>query len=90
MSYNKYDKLIVIPYKVRLFGWPEEVPFSYPHKLHAEEIKTLFDSLTSGVTHWQRMAAFEHRRYVTELEKSGKLDPQPRARRSDAGKTHKK
>ncbi|KAJ4475803.1 hypothetical protein J3R30DRAFT_3437206 [Lentinula aciculospora] len=60
MSYSKYNKLIVIPYKVRLLGWPEDIPFSYPHKLHAEEIKMLFDSHTSGITHWQRMAAFEH------------------------------
>ncbi|KAJ3720184.1 hypothetical protein C8R42DRAFT_722833 [Lentinula raphanica] len=90
MSYSKYDKLIVIPYKVRLLGWPEDVPFSYPHKLHAEEIKILFDSLVSGVTHWQRMAAFEHRRYLTELEKDGKLDSQHCPTRSDAGKSHKR
>ncbi|KAJ3832905.1 hypothetical protein F5878DRAFT_646390 [Lentinula raphanica] len=90
MSYSKYDKLIVIPYKVRLLGWPEDVPFSYPHKLHADEIKTLFDSLSNGTTHWQRMAAFEHRHYINELEKAGKLDPQQRPQRSDAGKSHKK
>ncbi|KAJ3766068.1 hypothetical protein FB446DRAFT_708937 [Lentinula raphanica] len=81
MSYSKYDKLIVIPYKVRLLGWPEDVPFSYPHKLHVEEIKTLFDSL---------MAAFEYRRYITELENNGKLDSQQRPLRSDARKSHKR
>ncbi|KAJ3742278.1 hypothetical protein EV360DRAFT_25120, partial [Lentinula raphanica] len=90
MSYSKYDKLIVVPYKVRLLGWPEEVPFSYPHKLHADEIKTLYDSLASGVTHWQRMAAFEYRHYLTDLEKSGKLDSQHRSQRSDTGKSHRK
>ncbi|KAJ3737935.1 hypothetical protein EV360DRAFT_671, partial [Lentinula raphanica] len=73
MSYSKYDKLIVIPYKVQLLEWPKEVPFSYPHKLHVDEIKKLFNSLVNGSTHWQRMAAFEHRHYVTELEKAGKL-----------------
>ncbi|KAJ3738198.1 hypothetical protein EV360DRAFT_90710, partial [Lentinula raphanica] len=90
MSYSKYDKLIVVPYKVRLLGWPEDVPFSYPHKLHAEEIKTLYDSLASGVTHWQRMAAFEYRHYLVELEKSGKLDSQHRAQHSDTGRSHRK
>lgn len=88
MSYAKFDKLIVLPYKVRIIGWPNDVPFCYPQKLAADEVRTLHESLMQGTTHWTRMTGSEHCAVARELEKADELSLQDRGQHSDAGKKH--
>lgn len=85
MSYASFAKKIVVPYKVNITGWPEDVPRSYPQRLAADQTKSLYDAWSTGAAHWYRMTAAEARSYQNKAEKNGELEPTVRKKRSDAG-----
>ncbi|KAJ3897521.1 hypothetical protein F5879DRAFT_1076901 [Lentinula edodes] len=85
MSYANFDRLILVPYKVNVIGWPENVDRIYPQKLSAESVRALHDAWTNGTAHWIRLGAQEYRARLRELNSEGKLDPKPRQHHSDAG-----
>ncbi|KAJ3838003.1 hypothetical protein F5878DRAFT_725647 [Lentinula raphanica] len=60
MNYASYEVSICVPYHVALKDWPSSVPWSYPQKLAADEVRTLHASWTDGKTHWYRLTASEH------------------------------
>ncbi|KAJ3859104.1 hypothetical protein EV359DRAFT_86800 [Lentinula novae-zelandiae] len=90
MSYANFNKLILIPYKVDVTGWPEDVDQIYPQKLSAEAVRTLHDIWTNGTAHWIRLGAQEYRAWLHVLSSEGKLDPKPRQHRSDMCGQHQK
>ncbi|KAJ3892329.1 hypothetical protein GG344DRAFT_76008 [Lentinula edodes] len=90
MSYANFNKLILVPYKVDVTGWPEDVDRIYPQKLSAEAVRTLHDAWTNGTAHWIRLGAQEYRARLHALNSEGKLDPKPRQHRSDMGGKHQK
>ncbi|KAJ3717369.1 hypothetical protein C8R42DRAFT_644624 [Lentinula raphanica] len=81
MNYASYEVSICVPYHVAVKDWPSSVPWSYPQKLAADEVRTLHASWTDGKTHWYRLTASEHRTLVRRLDKDGKLDPKERRKR---------
>ncbi|GAW05080.1 hypothetical protein LENED_006914 [Lentinula edodes] len=90
MSYANFNKLILVPYKVDVTGWPEDVDRIYPQKLSAEAVRTLHDAWTNGTAHWIHLGAQEYRARLHALNSEGKLDPKPRQHRSDMGGKHQK
>ncbi|KAJ3966084.1 hypothetical protein EV361DRAFT_954407 [Lentinula raphanica] len=60
MNYASYEVSICVPYHVALKDWPSSVPWSYPQKLAADEVRTLHASWTDGKTHWYCLTASEH------------------------------
>ncbi|KAE9385966.1 hypothetical protein BT96DRAFT_1006545 [Gymnopus androsaceus JB14] len=85
MSYVSFAKNIVVPYKVNVRGWPDDVPRSYPQRLSADQTKRLYDAWNGGGAHWYCMTAAEAKSYEKEAEKNGELEPRVRKKRSDAG-----
>ncbi|KAJ3924522.1 MAG: hypothetical protein NXY57DRAFT_1044871 [Lentinula lateritia] len=81
MNYVSFETAICIPHKVGVIGWPTNIPWKYPQKLAAEEVRALHASWSDGKTHWYRMTASEHRSLVRRLTSEGKLDPKERKKR---------
>ncbi|KAE9384210.1 hypothetical protein BT96DRAFT_1008299 [Gymnopus androsaceus JB14] len=76
---------IVVPYKVNITGWPDDVPHSYPQRLAADHTKRLYDAWNSGEAHWYCMTPAEAKTYQSNAEKNGELEPRVRKKRADAG-----
>ncbi|KAJ4489753.1 hypothetical protein C8J55DRAFT_486919 [Lentinula edodes] len=72
---------------VGVIGWPTNIPWKYPQKLAAEEVRALHASWSDGKTHWYRMTASEHRSLVRRLTTEGKLDPKERKKRKPSKST---
>ncbi|KAF9065532.1 hypothetical protein BDP27DRAFT_1424734 [Rhodocollybia butyracea] len=90
MSYTAYARAIVVPHKVRIVGWPEEVTLGSPQKLSAENVRAVYQGWKMGTIRWERMSFLDHKLYVQGLENDGKLNPKSTTKRSDAGGSHKK
>ncbi|KAJ3964534.1 hypothetical protein EV361DRAFT_977894 [Lentinula raphanica] len=84
MNYASYEASICVPYHVAVKDWPSSVPWSYPQKLAADEVRALYTSWTDGKTHWYHLTATEHRTLVCCLDKDGKLDPKEKRKRKAA------
>lgn len=78
MSYVSFAKNIVIPYKVNITGWPDDIPCSYPQHLSANHTKRLYKVWNGGGAHWYRLTAAEARSYEKSAEKNGELEPRTR------------
>lgn len=85
MSYVSFAKNIVVPYKVNITGWPDDVPRSYPQRLAADHTKRLYNAWNSGEAHWYCMTPAEAETYQSNAEKNGELEPRVRKKRADAG-----
>ncbi|KAE9384171.1 hypothetical protein BT96DRAFT_1008346 [Gymnopus androsaceus JB14] len=85
MSYVSFAKNIVVPYKVNIRGWPDDIPRAYPQRLTADQTKRLYDAWNSGGAHWYRMTPAEAKSDEKEAEKNGELEPRVRKKHSDAG-----
>ncbi|KAJ3755173.1 hypothetical protein EV360DRAFT_73077 [Lentinula raphanica] len=84
MNYASYEASICMPYHVAVKDWPSSVPWSYPQKLAADDVRTLHTSWTDGKTRWYRLTAAEHRTLVRRLDKDGKLGPKKKRKRKAA------
>ncbi|KAF9059082.1 hypothetical protein BDP27DRAFT_1431880 [Rhodocollybia butyracea] len=89
MSYSRFDAAIVVPYKVKVVGWPEDIDFASPQTLtRADPTKRLHDAWKDGIAHWCKLTASEHRAAVQKLEDA--TNPRPQKQRSDVGGLHKR
>ncbi|KAE9394709.1 hypothetical protein BT96DRAFT_998312 [Gymnopus androsaceus JB14] len=80
MSYVSFAKNIVVPYKVNIRGWPEDIP-----QLAADQTKRLYDTWNGSGAHWYCMISVKAKSYEKEVEKNSELEPRVRKKRSDAG-----
>ncbi|KAI0050536.1 hypothetical protein FA95DRAFT_1457871, partial [Auriscalpium vulgare] len=49
MNYDNYDNVIVAVYRVKLVGWPADIPFCKPGALsRVDELRTLRDAIQTG------------------------------------------
>ncbi|KAE9387648.1 hypothetical protein BT96DRAFT_1004930 [Gymnopus androsaceus JB14] len=88
MSYARYDQDIRAAHGVMIEGWPDAIDFIAPSKLKvALQIQTLYDAWRSGQAHWRVMTLAERREVKEEL---AEREPVIRAKRSDAGGSHKR
>ncbi|KAJ3765230.1 hypothetical protein FB446DRAFT_795260 [Lentinula raphanica] len=81
MNYASFEANICIPYRVAIENWPSTVPWSYPQKLAADEVRTLYESWNNGKTRWYRLTAADHRALTRRLKKEGRLNPKEKKRR---------
>lgn len=88
MTYARYDQDIRAAEGVMVEGWPEDVPFSAPSKIKVSyQVKALYEAWKTGVAHWRVMTAVEKKAIKVEL---ADREPTVRAKRSDAGGSHKR
>ncbi|KAE9387290.1 hypothetical protein BT96DRAFT_948473 [Gymnopus androsaceus JB14] len=88
MSYACYDQDIRAAHGVMIEGWPNAISFIAPSKLKvALQIQTLYNAWRSGQAHWRVMTSAERREVKEEL---AERKPVVRAKRSDAGGSHKR
>ena len=56
MSYENYERLIVLCYGIKLDSWPEGIPFHSPSKiLNSPDLKKLCDALLAKTCWWVRL-----------------------------------
>ncbi|KAE9393542.1 hypothetical protein BT96DRAFT_943804 [Gymnopus androsaceus JB14] len=79
MSYASFSKKIVVPFKVNIMGWPDNVP-------RQEALQCLED----WGAHWFCMTSAEAKSYEANAWKNGELEPMVRKKRSDAGLARKR
>lgn len=88
MSYTRYDRDIRELQGVMIEGWPAEVEFCPPSKMKKSvDVKRLYDAWKGGETRWRVMSSGEKK--ALKQQQAG-VEPAPRAKRSDAGGTHRK
>ncbi|KAF9067370.1 hypothetical protein BDP27DRAFT_1422928 [Rhodocollybia butyracea] len=90
MSYATYEKTIIVPYKVNIVGWPEGVVMASPQKLSAANVRVVYEGWKAGAIRWERMSSLDHKAFVRALEEEDALNPTAKAKRSDAGGSHRK
>ncbi|KAJ7084528.1 hypothetical protein B0H15DRAFT_949931 [Mycena belliarum] len=93
MSYANYLVAIQQTWKVKLVGWPTDIPFVNPSKLGTiDRVRRIRDGLRSGSITWAHMQVDEIAEVNAEVERrraDGTLRA-PRKPRKDAGKKHKR
>ncbi|KAK1215140.1 hypothetical protein PQX77_022276 [Marasmius sp. AFHP31] len=62
MRYKHYEALIVEPFKVKLVGWPDHIPFNTPHNLNNILTRDLYNRLKSDSIKWVKMCPQEYQR----------------------------
>ena len=94
MSYENYERLVVLRYGVKLEGWPEGIPFHSPSKvLNSPDLKKLRDALLAKTCRWVRLERAQIKALEADLqqrEADGSIPKKVRKKRSDAGKKRKK
>ncbi|KAH7922363.1 hypothetical protein BV22DRAFT_976567, partial [Leucogyrophana mollusca] len=89
MNYQNYDTSLVPTHKIKLIGWPPDVPFVNPSLIGTVgAIRKLRDALKSGSCRWIRLNSREveaHRMEVEAREQAGETVGRKRKRRADAG-----
>lgn len=76
MEYEHYEVLIVKEYGVQLTGWPEDVPMTSAHSLHAANVIALYQAVKTKQRQWKQLGGLELHRMKKEIEakiKSGEL-----------------
>ena len=92
MNYHNYDKSIILKYKVKLTGWPNNIKFANPsHISTVDDIRMLRHSLQTGVCHWVRLSqaeAAEHGNNIIQRQQDGEIVGRKHKERSDKGRWH--
>ncbi|KAH7918001.1 hypothetical protein BV22DRAFT_1025317, partial [Leucogyrophana mollusca] len=90
MNYDNYETKIMQNLKVKLVGWPSDVPFTSPSKINTvTEVRKLRDALKDGTCHWVAMSAAdieEHAKSLATRLAEGVTVGKARAPRADRGK----
>ncbi|KAJ7669096.1 hypothetical protein B0H17DRAFT_1209746 [Mycena rosella] len=92
MSYSNYLVAIQQSWKVKLLGWPTDIPFVNPSKIGTiDRVRRIRDGLRNGPIHWVYLQADEIADVNAEVKcrrTDGTLHA-PRKPHADAGKKHK-
>ncbi|KAJ7439665.1 hypothetical protein FB451DRAFT_1569846 [Mycena latifolia] len=92
MSYANNLVAIQQAWKVKLVGWPDDIPFVNPSKLGTiDRVRRVRDGLRNGSIHWVQLGLDEIAEVDAEVERcraDGTLR-KPRKQRTDIGKKHK-
>ncbi|KAJ7093860.1 hypothetical protein B0H15DRAFT_798935 [Mycena belliarum] len=93
MSYAHCEVDVQQPWKVKLIGWPEDIPFVNPSKLGTiDRVRRIRDALRNNDIQWVHMRADEVAALEADIErrrKDGTLG-KTRKQRSDQGKKHRR
>ncbi|KAJ7451072.1 hypothetical protein FB451DRAFT_1145862 [Mycena latifolia] len=92
MSYANNLVAIQQAWKVKLVGWPNDIPFVNPSKLGTiDHVRRVRDGLRNGSIHWVQLGLDEIAEVDAKVERcraDGTLR-KPRKQRTDIGKKHK-
>ena len=93
MNYDQYDYQIVRRWGVRLVGWPRDLDFKSPSKMHnVSDLQTLRDALQAKTCRWIKLNHQEQQEFEQDIkrrEAEGSLKKKERKKRSDSGKQRK-
>ncbi|KAH7870143.1 uncharacterized protein C8R40DRAFT_1020673, partial [Lentinula edodes] len=94
MNYPNFRTKISAKYKVKIIGWPIDVPLVSPRDItDPSKLDTLYDAWRSGSAYWSTMDKQEYKRFIQQLDNNKAAGLQieiPRKGRSDIGGTHQK
>ncbi|KAJ3871335.1 hypothetical protein F5051DRAFT_433942 [Lentinula edodes] len=94
MNYPNFRTKISAKYKVKIIGWPIDVPLVSPRDItDPSKLDTLYDAWRSGSAYWSTMDKREYKRFMQQLDNDKAAGLQieiPRKGRSDIGGTHRK
>ncbi|KAJ7092807.1 hypothetical protein B0H15DRAFT_947631 [Mycena belliarum] len=89
MSYEHYDYDIRALRRFELVGWPEDIAFTRPGHLSAEDAQRIRNGLKDGSIFWHRMSDRDHKILLEEQQEQREATGRgvkQRAARSDKGK----
>ncbi|KAF7976961.1 hypothetical protein HWV62_5024 [Athelia sp. TMB] len=94
MNYVNYDKAIVQKWRVKIFGWPEDIPMVSPSEIMSiDDLRMLRESWRVGRTCWNTVTKAEveeHMRDVEERRANGEVVGKPRKERADKGQSRRR
>ncbi|KAJ3898156.1 hypothetical protein F5879DRAFT_927274 [Lentinula edodes] len=94
MNYPNFRTKVSAKYKVKIIGWPTDVPLVSPRDIaDPEKLNTLYDAWRSGSAYWSIMDKREYKKFMQQLDqdKAAGLEVEiPRKGRSDIGGRHRK
>jgi hypothetical protein len=91
MHYKNYLPDVVLKHHVQLTNWPASVPFESPSDMNSIlSVDKLMDALMTGTCKWVSITKRQAEEMVQEARKDGKPLKATRAKRSDAGGSHRK
>ncbi|KAJ7830575.1 hypothetical protein B0H14DRAFT_3464721 [Mycena olivaceomarginata] len=92
MSYTNFDTLIKLAWKVKLVGWPDDIPFVKPSDLgSSDRVRRICSMVRSSQIHWVYLKLDEITELEADIERrrvAGTLH-KVRKQRADKGKKHK-
>ncbi|KAJ7321635.1 hypothetical protein DFH08DRAFT_970000 [Mycena albidolilacea] len=92
MSYTNFDTLIKLAWKVKLVGWPDDIPFVKPSDLgSSNRVRRICSMVRSSQIHWVYLKLDEITELEADIERrhaAGTLH-KVRKPRADKGKKHK-
>ncbi|KAJ3927050.1 MAG: hypothetical protein NXY57DRAFT_965872 [Lentinula lateritia] len=69
MNYPNFRTKISAKYKVKIIGWPIDVPLVSPRDItDPSKLDTLYDAWRSGSAYWSTMDKQEYRRFMQQLD----------------------
>ncbi|KAJ7075474.1 hypothetical protein B0H15DRAFT_763831, partial [Mycena belliarum] len=89
MSYEHYDYDIRALRRFELVGWPEDIAFTRPGHLSAEDAQRIRNGLKDSSIFWHRMSDRDHKILLDEQQEQHEATGRgvkQRAARSDKGK----
>ena len=90
MNYDQYNYQIVLRYGVRLLGWPKDLEFKSPSRMHnVTDLHTLRNALQAKTCRWVKLSRQELKDFEADVkrrEADGTLKKKERKQRSDRGK----
>ncbi|GAW05035.1 hypothetical protein LENED_006865 [Lentinula edodes] len=94
MNYPNFRTKVSAKYKVKIIGWPTDVPLVSPRDISdPEKLNTLYDAWRSGSAYWSTMDKREYKKFKQQLDqdKAAGLEVEiPQKGRSDIGGKHRK
>ncbi|KAJ3850185.1 hypothetical protein EV368DRAFT_66823 [Lentinula lateritia] len=94
MNYPNFRTKISAKYKVKIIGWPIDVPLVSPRDItNPSKLDTLYDAWRSGSAYWSTMDKREYKRFMQQLDNDKAAGLQieiPRKSQSDIGRMHQK
>jgi hypothetical protein len=94
MNYNNYEDSIVQGRKVKIIGWPADIPFASPSSIgNLKDMRTLHDGWLAAAIRWVRMSDADVKEHAEDLQRrrdEGETVGKKRKRRSTAGQKKKK
>ncbi|KAJ7037284.1 hypothetical protein C8F04DRAFT_1257202 [Mycena alexandri] len=92
MAYTHFKVDIVLPWKVKVVGWPEDIAFDNPSRMaHLASLRRIRDDLRAGLIYWETLTVPEVRAVHDEVEAiraANNGQAKPRKPRADIGGKH--